>query len=91
MFVDELSCIGCGKCVRWAPKTFEIEATKYGRARVISQQGDDPETIAVAIEVCPVDCIHFVTVPQLVLLEATLATMDRWVLWHFVTLNEEIQ
>ena len=63
--------------MRWAPQTFEIEASKYGRARVINQQGDDSETIEIAVEVCPVDCIHFVTVPQLVLLEAMLSTMDR--------------
>ena len=54
MFVDELTCIGCGKCVRWAPGTFEVEASKYGRARVIDQQGDDALTVQVAIEVCPV-------------------------------------
>ena len=90
VFVDELTCIGCGKCVRWAPNTFEIEASKYGRARVIDQQGNDTETIAVAIEVCPVDCIHFVTVPQLVLLEATLSTMDRYAPNHMHVGNHVI-
>mmetsp|Transcript_13920 Transcript_13920/g.30057 ORF Transcript_13920/g.30057 Transcript_13920/m.30057 type:complete len:348 (-) Transcript_13920:530-1573(-) len=77
LFVDEVSCIGCGKCVRWAPCTFEIEASKYGRARVIAQNGDNLDDIQVAIEVCPVDCIHWVTLPQLNLLESALSTMSR--------------
>ena len=35
--VDEISCVGCGKCVRVAPQFFEIEASKFGRARVTAQ------------------------------------------------------
>jgi ferredoxin len=35
VFVDEVSCIGCGKCVRACPAAFLIEESKYGRARVI--------------------------------------------------------
>ncbi len=54
IFVDEASCIGCGKCVRWAESTFEIEASKYGRARVISQEGNTPDEVNIAIETCPV-------------------------------------
>lgn len=61
LFVDEANCIGCGKCVRWAPQTFEIEASKYGRARVINQRGNTEEEVQIAIEVCPVDTIHFVS------------------------------
>jgi curved DNA-binding protein CbpA len=76
LFVDEVNCIGCGKCVRWAPGTFEIEASKYGRARVINQQGNTEEEVAIAIEVCPVDTIHYVSLQQLQLLEAALASMS---------------
>lgn len=47
VFVDEISCIGCGKCVRACPQTFEIEASKYGRARVIAQAADELEDIQV--------------------------------------------
>jgi ferredoxin len=35
VFVDEVSCIGCGKCVRSCPDAFFLEESKYGRARVI--------------------------------------------------------
>jgi ferredoxin len=37
--------------------------------RVFQQWGDDDETIAVAIETCPVDCIHYVPYDELVRLE----------------------
>ncbi|KAG2482476.1 hypothetical protein HYH03_018583 [Edaphochlamys debaryana] len=77
VFVDEISCIGCGKCVRACMKTFEIEESKYGRARVISQTAEPVEEIQIAIESCPVDCIHWVSLPQLSLLEAALASMAR--------------
>uniref|UniRef100_A0A383W798 J domain-containing protein n=1 Tax=Tetradesmus obliquus TaxID=3088 RepID=A0A383W798_TETOB len=79
VFVDEVSCIGCGKCVRSCPSAFLVEESKYGRARVIP--GADvlalEEDVQVAIETCPVDCIHWVSSPQLSLLEATLASMTR--------------
>ncbi|KAF8059114.1 DJC76 [Scenedesmus sp. PABB004] len=79
VFVDEVSCIGCGKCVRACPQAFFIEASKYGRARVVP--GADvaalAEDVEVAILTCPVDCIHQVTSPQLALLEAALAGMAR--------------
>jgi ferredoxin len=55
-----LQCIGCGKCVRQCPSTFEIEASKYGRARVVSQVAEPPEDIQIAMEVCPVSCIYWV-------------------------------
>eukprot|EP00200_Dunaliella_tertiolecta_P008265 CAMPEP_0202371258 /NCGR_PEP_ID=MMETSP1127-20130417/2690_1 /ASSEMBLY_ACC=CAM_ASM_000462 /TAXON_ID=3047 /ORGANISM="Dunaliella tertiolecta, Strain CCMP1320" /LENGTH=355 /DNA_ID=CAMNT_0048967441 /DNA_START=1391 /DNA_END=2459 /DNA_ORIENTATION=- len=76
-FVDEVSCIGCGKCVRACQNTFEIEDSLYGRARVFNQNGDDVEDIQIATEVCPVTCIHWVTLPQLSLLEVALAQMPR--------------
>jgi ferredoxin len=33
IFVDEVSCIGCGKCVFHCPNTFALESSMYGRAR----------------------------------------------------------
>lgn len=79
MFVDEVSCIGCGKCVRACPAVFAIEASKYGRARVApgAPLAALEEEVEVAIQTCPVDCIHYVTAPQLALLEAALAGMER--------------
>ena len=42
---------------------------EHGRARVFQQWGDDQETIQIAIETCPVDCIHYVPYDELVRLE----------------------
>uniref|UniRef100_A0A6U3QLD1 Uncharacterized protein n=1 Tax=Ditylum brightwellii TaxID=49249 RepID=A0A6U3QLD1_9STRA len=42
---------------------------EHGRARVFQQWGDDDETIQIAIETCPVDCIHCVPFDELVKLE----------------------
>jgi 4Fe-4S single cluster domain of Ferredoxin I len=42
---------------------------EHGRARVFQQWGDDEETIQIAIETCPVDCIHYVPYKELVALE----------------------
>ena len=42
---------------------------ELGRARVFQQWGDDDETIQIAIETCPVNCIHYVPYDELVQLE----------------------
>jgi ferredoxin len=56
----QVSCIGCGKCVRACPGAFYVEASYYGRARVVP--GADVAALAdevdIAMETCPVDCIH---------------------------------
>lgn len=80
-FVDEVNCIGCGKCVRACPASFYIEPSKYGRARVVAQGASSIEEIEIAMETCPVDCIHWVTSPQLSLLETALSTMNRVEVW----------
>jgi hypothetical protein len=46
-----------GSLFACSPRTFEIEATKYGRARVISQTADLPEDIQIAMEVRYFGCI----------------------------------
>mmetsp|Transcript_18062 Transcript_18062/g.25515 ORF Transcript_18062/g.25515 Transcript_18062/m.25515 type:complete len:421 (-) Transcript_18062:408-1670(-) len=68
VYVDEHACIGCTNCAMIAQSTFFMEED-YGRARVFQQWGDDDETIQVAIETCPVDCIHYVPYSELVDLE----------------------
>lgn len=40
-----------------------------GRARVFEQWGDDETTIQIAIDTCPVDCIHYIPYEELVQLE----------------------
>jgi ferredoxin len=68
VYVDEHSCIGCTNCAMIAQSTFFMH-NEHGRARVFQQWGDDDETIQVAIETCPVDCIHYVPYEELVRLE----------------------
>ena len=68
VYVDEHACIGCYNCAVVAQSTFFMEE-EHGRARVFEQWGDDDETIAIAIDTCPVDCIHYVPYEELVALE----------------------
>ncbi|GBF89281.1 molecular chaperone [Raphidocelis subcapitata] len=79
VFVDEVSCIGCGKCVRSCPGSFVLEDSQYGRARVVTQPRGpvQQEDVQIAMETCPVDCIHWVSAPQLPLLEVALSKMGR--------------
>ena len=68
VYVDEHACIGCTNCAMIAQSTFFMHQ-EHGRARVFQQWGDDDETIQVAIETCPVDCIHYIPYDELVKLE----------------------
>lgn len=68
VYVDEHSCIGCTNCAMIAQSTFFMHE-EHGRARVFQQWGDDDETVAIAIETCPVDCIHYVPYEELKKLE----------------------
>ena len=68
VYVDEVTCIGCTNCAMIAQSTFFMDS-EHGRARVFQQWGDDDETIAVAIQTCPVDCIHYVPYEELKRLE----------------------
>lgn len=68
VYVDEITCIGCKHCAHVARNTFYIEPD-YGRSRVVRQDGDPEELIQEAIEMCPVDCIHWVNYTELRQLE----------------------
>ena len=68
VYVDEHTCIGCTNCATIAQSTFFMHS-EHGRARVFQQWGDDDETIQIAIETCPVDCIHYVPYDELERLE----------------------
>ncbi|PSC75503.1 electron transporter heat shock binding [Micractinium conductrix] len=76
VFVDEFTCIGCRNCNNVCPKTYEME-DEWGRARVMQQGVDGTEKLQESIDTCPVSCIHWVTAPQLALLEETMARMER--------------
>ena len=71
IWVDESACIGCQYCVHVATNTFIVDED-LGRARVIRQNGDDPEVVQEAFDTCPVDCMHWVDFEDLDRLEASL-------------------
>ncbi len=67
-YVDEHACIGCTLCVGVARSTFFMEPD-MGRARVFNQGADADEVIDEAVASCPVNCIHYVTLDDLTILE----------------------
>jgi ferredoxin len=67
-FLTRLAIFDFKNCAMIAQSTFFMQQ-EHGRARVFNQWGDDEETIQVAIETCPVDCIHYIPYDELVRLE----------------------
>lgn len=67
--VDEQDCIGCTYCASTARSTFYMEE-EAGRARVFAQGVDTPELVAEAIDCCPVNCISYVDLEDLIILES---------------------
>lgn len=58
---------------------------EHGRARVMQQGVDSVANIQESIDSCPVNCIHWVSAPQLTLLEEVMARMERidaWILMN---------
>jgi len=67
-YVDETFCIGCTYCATQAQNTFGmLEDT--GRARSYLQCYDTPEIVTEAIDMCPVSCIAYVDLDDLIILE----------------------
>lgn len=62
VFIDEESCIGCNQCAMIAPSAF-VMMDDSGRARTF-EQSNSPE-IKVAVELCPVSCMHNVAFHEL--------------------------
>jgi len=60
--IDEESCIGCAQCARIAPSAFMMMEDS-GRARTFNQS-NDPD-VEVAVELCPVSCMHRVAFHEL--------------------------
>lgn len=75
VFVDEVMCIGCHKCVDVASATFRIhgsmpkDRTPNGKARVSAQWLDDEDAIQEAVDCCPTECISWTTRDELPYLE----------------------
>lgn len=84
VFVDEFTCIGCRNCNNVCPSTYMMEE-EWGRARVAQQGVDGVEKLQESIDTCPVSCIHWVTAPQLALLEETMSRMERVAAWLLMT------
>lgn len=80
VFVDEFACIGCKNCNGVCSATFMME-DDWGRARVKQQGVAGVEKLQEAIDSCPVTCIHWVSAPQLALLEETMSRMERVSAW----------
>ncbi|KAJ1259259.1 hypothetical protein BS78_10G140600 [Paspalum vaginatum] len=68
LFVDENKCIGCRECVHHAARTFAMDDV-LGSAHVEIQFGDLEEQVQLAVESCPVNCIHWVESQELPVLE----------------------
>lgn len=68
VYVDEVTCIGCGLCAYIARNTFYLEPD-HGRSRVVRQDGDSEDLVQEAMDCCPVDCIHRVDYTDIPILE----------------------
>ncbi|QDZ23725.1 hypothetical protein HOP50_11g62650 [Chloropicon primus] len=76
VFVDEITCIGCGHCATCAPPTFR-NLEPSGRARAFGQWLSTEREVQEAIDMCPVDCIHWVPKEQLAPLEYVMQHVLR--------------
>ena len=79
-FADRLSRLAlynrCGQCSTYASGTFRNEQ-ENGRARVFGQWLSTEDEIQEAIDMCPVDCIHWVPKEQLAPLEYVMQHVLR--------------
>ena len=92
-FADRLSRIAlynrCGQCSTYASGTFRNEQ-ENGRARVFGQWLSTEDEIQEAIDMCPVDCIHWVPKEQLAPLEYVMQhvlTVSMLSLFLFLSLS----
>ena len=56
--IDEGECIGCGSCEEICPEVFKLNED-LDKAQVIKPEGGPEDLIEEAMEVCPVECIHW--------------------------------
>ena len=61
IFIDEESCIGCTQCASVSPDSFMM--VESGRFRTFVQR-DTPD-VSLAVQACPVSCMHRVTLQEL--------------------------
>jgi ferredoxin len=58
VYVDTEDCIGCAACVDVCPDVFEY-LESVDKAMVRNPSGASDEEIEEAMEICPVNCIHW--------------------------------
>jgi len=56
-YVDQDVCIGCEVCVNTVPEVFRM--TENAVAEVYDPEGAETEAIQEAMDLCPVNCIHW--------------------------------
>jgi len=56
-YVDQEECTGCGLCEETCPGVFQLN--EDGVAEVYNPEGASEEEIQEAIDICPVECIHW--------------------------------
>jgi len=58
VYIDEEECICCGSCEEVCPEVFKLN-DETDIAEVIKPEGGPEDLIEEAIEICPVECIHW--------------------------------
>ena len=58
VYVDWDECIGCESCVEICPEVFSMNE-EAGKAEVILAEGGPEDQIEEAMDICPVQCIHW--------------------------------
>ena len=58
VYFDEEECIGCGSCEEVCPDVFKLN-DEMEKAEVILTEGGPEDLIEEAMEMCPVECIHW--------------------------------
>jgi ferredoxin len=56
--IETEDCVGCGSCVEICPEVFVLNDS-IEKAQVINPGGCALEKIEEAMEICPVQCIHW--------------------------------
>ena len=57
-YIVEEECIACGACTEICPEVFILNES-LGFAQVINPGGAEEDKIQEAMDVCPVQCIHW--------------------------------
>ena len=56
-YIDQEECVGCGNCEETCPEVFRLNDEDL--AEVHNPEGATEDKIKEAIDICPVECIHW--------------------------------